>query len=468
MVFSSLLFLIIFLPITVLLYYILPKGVKNLVLLIMSLVFYAWGEPSHIILMIITTLYIWVFGILINRCKQRGQDKGAKVFLVLSLVLSLGTLAFYKYFGFITDNIPFLKDSTIAAVKPKLPIGISFYTFQALSYTVDVYRGDVKVQKSWKNFAMYISFFPQLIAGPIVRYSDIEAQIEDRTVTLQKFSEGIQRFCIGFGKKVLLANQIGLLWNELSGVQSLSVVGAWIGAIAFSFQIYFDFSAYSDMAIGLGKMFGFEFCENFRYPYQSKSVSEFWRRWHITLGSWFKEYVYIPLGGNRKGKSRLLLNLFIVWSLTGLWHGAAWQFIMWGIYYFIFIALEKVFLGRLLEKWPALFRHVYTVLVVLFGWVLFAGANILESLGVYKAMFGIGVPFVNNFDIFLLKGNMVLLIVCALGATSLPKSCYMALRKRMKSDVFDYVCNGSVLIILWLSIAFLMSNGYNPFLYFRF
>lgn len=455
-------------PFTVLLYYICPNRIKNLLLLIVSLIFYAWGEPSHIILMIVTTFYIWLFGLLIDKCKQKNNLKCAKFLLVLSLILSLSTLAFYKYFGFITDNLPFLKDTALGTLRPSLPIGISFYTFQALSYSIDVYRGNAKVQTNWLNFAMYISFFPQLIAGPIVQYSDIESQLKKRTVSLQKFSDGISRFCVGLGKKVLLANQVGLIWNEISRNGTLSILGSWLGAIAFAFQIYFDFSAYSDMAIGLGKMFGFEFPENFQYPYQSKSVSEFWRRWHITLGTWFREYVYIPLGGNRKGKLRLLRNLLIVWSLTGLWHGAAWQFLLWGIYYFIFISLEKFIFNRYLEKVPSIFKYAYTGIVVLLGWVLFAAENISTAFQFYKAMFGIGASLINSSDLFILSTNAVLLIICAIGVTNLPKKCYLYFQRKCKSQALGYICNFASLSVLWLSVAFLMGNGYNPFLYFHF
>ena len=364
MVFSSLLFLTLFLPITTAAYYLLPGKGRNLLLLAVSLVFYAWGEPVHIFLMLITTVYTWALSLLLE--KFRGKPGIAKL-LILCLVFSLGTLGYYKYSGFLMNA---LGSSDFRA--PALPIGISFYTFQALSYVIDVYRGDVKAQKSWVNFAMYISFFPQLIAGPIVRYTDVEAQLDNRTHSRKNIYRGIRRFTMGLGKKVLLANQIGMLWDTISGAAHLSMLGAWLGAIAFSLQIYFDFSAYSDMAIGMGRMFGFEFPENFRYPYLSGSVTEFWRRWHITLGTWFREYVYIPLGGNRKGKRRLLLNLLIVWALTGLWHGADWQFLLWGGYYFAFLALEKFFLLDKMEKWPPFARHLYTVLVVVFGWVIFA------------------------------------------------------------------------------------------------
>ena len=466
MVFSSLLFLTIFLPVTVGLYYLLPKKARNLLLLAVSLVFYAWGEPTHIFVMLITTAYIWVFGLLVARAMEQGKQGVAKLFLILTLVLSLGTLVFFKYTGFLVSTMPFLEGTALGSLEIALPIGISFYTFQALSYIIDVYRGDVKAQKSWVNFAMYISLFPQLIAGPIVRYSDVENQIEDRAVTFDGVAKGIQRFVLGLGKKVLLANQIGALWEIMSG--NGSVLGAWLGAIAFAFQIYFDFSAYSDMAIGLGRMFGFEFTENFRYPYQSGSITEFWRRWHMTLGTWFREYVYIHLGGNRKGKGRQILNLLIVWFLTGFWHGAAWQFILWGLYYFVFLVLEKLFLLKPLQKIPAFFRHGYALIVVLLGWVLFACEDVTAAGAMYKTMFGIGAPLADSAALYYLGGSVVMLILCIIGATELPKLLAAKLQSKLPEPVFQYLGYAAQLLVLVISMAFLVADSYNPFLYFRF
>lgn len=466
MVFSSLLFLTIFLPVTVGLYYILPKKARNFLLLLVSLVFYAWGEPTHICIMLITTLYIWVLGLLMANAREKGNQVLAHLWLILSLVFSLGTLVFFKYTGFFVSAIPFLAGTALAEIRPALPIGISFYTFQSLSYVIDVYRGDVKAQKSWINFAMYISLFPQLIAGPIVRYSDVEHQIADRETSFANMAKGIRRFVLGLGKKVLLANQIGLLWETLSG--GTSVLGAWLGAVAFALQIYFDFSAYSDMAIGLGEMFGFDFTENFRYPYQSASITEFWRRWHITLGTWFREYVYIPLGGNRKGRGRQILNLLIVWFLTGFWHGAAWQFILWGLYYFLFLAAEKLFLGKSLEKAPAALRHGYALLVILLGWVLFACQDVSAAGRMYGAMLGIGVPLADSAAVFSLTGSALLLVICFLGATELPKKMASRLEARLPGTVFRCVSYGAQLLVLLACIAFLVADSYNPFLYFRF
>ena len=466
MVFSSLLFLTLFLPVTVILYYLLPKKARNILLLAVSLVFYAWGEPSHVVIMAVTTLYIWAFGLGMGRAKAAGKQGLSRLLLILTLVFSLGTLVFFKYTGFIVESLPFLQGTALADLKPALPIGISFYTFQALSYIIDVYRGDVKAQKSWFNFAMYISMFPQLIAGPIVRYSDVENQLEDRPYDPEKIAAGMRRFLLGLGKKVLLANQIGAVWETLAG--GTSVMGAWLGAISFALQIYFDFSAYSDMAIGLGRMFGFEFTENFRYPYQSDSITEFWRRWHITLSTWFREYVYIPLGGNRKGKGRQVLNLLIVWLLTGFWHGAAWQFVLWGLYYFIFLTLEKTFLLSWLKKLPGVLRHFYAMIVVVLGWVLFASADIFAAGELYKAMFGIGVPLMDNQALFQLAGCAVLLVICFVGSTQLPSKVALRLEERMPQRTFRLIRGAVLLAILFVCMSFLVADSYNPFLYFRF
>ena len=463
MVFSSLLFLTLFLPLTFFLYYLLPGRCRNGLLLLVSLVFYAWGEPKHIILMLITTVYTWLLSLLLEKCIATGKTAAARFLLFLCLIFSLGTLFFYKYAGFIMKTL-----GQTAFHAPTLPIGISFYTFQSLSYVIDVYRGDVKAQKSRVNFAMYISLFPQLIAGPIVRYADVENQLTERTHSCENIYRGIRRFTFGLAKKVLLSNQIGLLWDSISATGNLSVLGAWLGAVAFSLQIYFDFSAYSDMAIGLGRMFGFEFTENFRYPYQAKSITEFWRRWHITLGTWFREYVYIPLGGNRKGKSRQALNLLIVWSLTGLWHGADWQFLLWGIYYFLFLALEKFFLLQRMEKWPSVFRHLYTVIVVVFGWVIFACEDLSITGEFFKAMLGIGVPLIDTAALFQLSNFALLFPILFVGATELPRRIVCRLQHSVRPAGFEKLTYAACLATTWVCIAFLVADTYNPFLYFRF
>ena len=466
MVFSSLFFLTIFLPVTVGLYYILPGKAKNFLLLAVSLIFYAWGEPSHIVVMVITTGYIWIFGLVVENALQKGKKGLAKLFLVLTLILSLGTLVFFKYTGFLVENVSFLQDTALADIAPALPIGISFYTFQALSYIIDVYWGNVKAQKSWFNFTMYISLFPQLIAGPIVRYADVESQMENREHSFEKIFQGIWRFCIGLGKKVLIANQIGAVWETLSA--NGTVLGSWVAALAFMFQIYFDFSAYSDMAIGLGKMLGFDFTENFRYPYQSDSITEFWRRWHITLSTWFREYVYIPLGGNRKGKGRQILNLFIVWFLTGFWHGAAWQFLFWGLYYFAFLVVEKLFLYKALKKLPAFLRHIYTLVIVLFGWVVFACADLETALTMYGSMLGFGGTFADGAAWFYLAGAAALLVICAIGSTEAPKKLASWVEAKLPAAAAPYVRYAVAVAILLVCMAFLVADSYNPFLYFRF
>ncbi len=466
MVFSSLLFLTIFLPITVGLYYLLPGKAKNYLLLAVSLIFYAWGEPRHILVMLITTLYIWGFGLLVAKFQAEEKKGLSRLFLILSLVLSLGTLVFFKYTGFLVSNLPFLQKSALGGLNIALPIGISFYTFQALSYVIDVYRGDVKVQKNWANFAMYISLFPQLIAGPIVRYADIENQLTCRHVDFDRMFKGIRRFTLGLGKKVLLANQIGAVWELLNG--NGTVFGAWVAAIAFAFQIYFDFSAYSDMAIGLGNLFGFDFTENFRYPYESASITDFWRRWHMTLGTWFREYVYIPLGGNRNGKGRQIFNMLIVWFLTGLWHGAAWQFILWGLFYFVFLTLEKLFLLKYLNKIPTFVRHGYALLVILLGWVLFACQDISAAGNLYASMFGFGSALWDDPAVFTFLGSTLLFLICIIGSTHYPKLVASWVEDKVGKTAFTWISYAVILMILFASMAFLVADSYNPFLYFRF
>ena len=345
MVFRSLMFLFVFLPSVLLIYYVCPKKFRNLVLFVSSLVFYAWGEPVYIVIMIFSTVFDYFNGLLIEKYRQKGQLKKTKIVLINSIIINLAILFFFKYTDFFINNINLLLSSNIQTLDLALPIGISFYTFQTMSYTIDVYRGEVKAQKNIISFGAFVVLFPQLVAGPIVRYKTIATQLDERKESQEQFANGVHRFIIGLGKKVLLANNIGLVWEQISSynIETLSTATAWIGAIAFSFQIYFDFSGYSDMAIGLGKMFGFNFLENFNYPYISKSITEFWRRWHISLGTWFKEYVYFPLGGNRGGKAKQIRNIFIVWGLTGFWHGASWNFVVWGLYFAVLLIFEKCF-----------------------------------------------------------------------------------------------------------------------------
>ena len=466
MVFSSTIFLCIYLPLVLLGYYICPRKQKNLFLLIVSLVFYAWGEPKYVFLMIFSILVNYAFGRLMD--KYRENKKRLKLMLVLSVVIDLGLLSVFKYTDFIITNLNAAFDTGFDLLNVALPIGISFYTFQAMSYTIDVYRGDVKVQKNLIDFGMYITMFPQLIAGPIVRYSDVEAQLADRSVTTQDFTDGIMRFTVGLGKKVLLANQMGAVWSDIYALGgNVSALTAWIGAIAFTFQIYFDFSGYSDMAIGLGRMFGFKFPENFRYPYQSVSITDFWRRWHITLSTWFKEYLYIPLGGNRRGLARQALNLLIVWSLTGLWHGAGWNFLMWGLYYFVVLFIEKLFLLKALDKLPKLLQHIYALVLIVIGWVIFASDDVTTLLPYLGSMFGAN-GALGGMDVYTLLTKGVLLLICCIASTELPKKLFVRRTDAMGEKAGFTVKSVLTLILLALSMTLLITDSYNPFLYFRF
>lgn len=466
MVFSSAVFLCIYLPLVLLGYYICPKKWRNLFLLIVSLVFYAWGEPKYVLLMMFSILTNYIFGRLMYR--NRENRRRLKLMLVLSVVIDLGLLGFFKYTDFIITNLNAAFSTDFDLLNVALPIGISFYTFQAMSYTIDVYRGDVKVQKNLVDFGMYISMFPQLIAGPIVRYSDVEVQLKDRSVTTGDFADGIMRFVVGLGKKVLLANQIGALWTEIYGLGGVtSALTAWLGAAAYTFQIYFDFSGYSDMAIGLGRMLGFKFPENFRYPYESLSITDFWRRWHITLSTWFKEYLYIPLGGNRHGLMRQALNLLIVWTLTGFWHGAGWNFIMWGLYYFAILLIEKLFLLQVLDKLPKLLRHVYSLLLIVVGWVIFACDDVSMLLPYLGSMFGAN-GALGGQDMYWLTTKAILLMVCAIASTQLPKKLFEKATGAMNEKTAFILKAVPTAAVLILSMAFLISDSYNPFLYFRF
>ena len=467
MVFSSTVFICVYLPLVLAGYYICPKRWRNLFLLAVSLVFYAWGEPVYVLLMMFSIAINYVAGILINR---QDDEKKKKIILAVSVVVDLGLLGVFKYTDFVLESINKAFGANIDLLYLALPIGISFYTFQAMSYTIDVYRGNVKVQKNLIDFGMYITMFPQLIAGPIVRYSDVEEQLHERSVDVKQFSEGICRFTVGLGKKVLLANQIGAVWNEAYSLGGeSSVLMAWIGALAFTFQIYFDFSGYSDMAIGMGKMLGFKFPENFNYPYQSVSITDFWRRWHMTLSSWFKEYLYIPLGGNRKGKKRQILNLLIVWSLTGLWHGAGWNFLMWGVYYFILLTIEKLFLLKKLDKAPKALQHVYALLLIVIGWVIFACDDVHVLLSYLGSMFGAN-GFIGGMDIYYLTTRAVMFVILALASTQLPDKLFnKALSGPNVSEKTAFCVRAAgCLLLLVVSMAFLIGDSYNPFLYFRF
>lgn len=457
MVFSSLLFLVRFLPCVLLVYFIVPGSMKNtwknLVLFLFSLLFYAWGEPVYIWLMLFSTVVDYVNGGMAGYFVARDRKDVARVFVMLSVVINLALLAVFKYAG-----------------KYALPIGISFYTFQSMSYTIDVYRGKAKAEHNPINFGAYISMFPQLIAGPIVRFSDIAVQMRERKTDIEKVRYGVMRFVCGLGKKVLLANQAGEIFKAVTGygAEQMTTVAAWLGILAFMFQIYFDFSGYSDMAIGLMSIFGFTIPENFRYPYESKSITEFWRRWHISLGSWFKEYVYIPLGGSRNGIQRTFLNIFIVWFLTGLWHGATVNFVLWGLYFCFFLIMEKTWLLKLLERLPVWISHVYALAVIYFGWLLFAWEDIKGHRVYLKAMAGIGSGgLISNETMYLLVSNMILLLLLVIGSTSYPRRIAATFMKRDRVGV-SLAQSVYVVCVLLLCIAYLVNGSYNPFLYFRF
>lgn len=460
-----------FLPVCLLLYFIL-RGIKarNDLLLAMSLLFYAWGEPKWIVLMIVTTLVDYGAGLLVD--KYRGQ-KQAKWALAGSVVITLSFLAIFKYLGFFNQNLNSIFGAELPTQIFNLPIGISFYTFQAITYVVDVYRGKARVQRSYANLLLYVSLFPQLIAGPIVRYTDIAEQLESRETTVEGFARGITRFVTGLGKKVLLANIAGQIATSLIGgdLSKASVLGAWLGIFAYTFQIYFDFSGYSDMAIGLGHMFGFTYVENFNYPYISKSITEFWRRWHISLSTFFRDYVYIPLGGNRRHQLR---NMFVVWALTGLWHGASWNFVLWGLYYFVFLAIEKLFLGKYLEKLPAVVGHVYALFIVVVGWVFFYFDDVSRLGQMLKLMFGFsGQAGMIPTDTILLKNHLVFFMVAIVACIPVSKLVKALLIRFSRRGTVQEAVAGAVGIIydvalLFFSTAALVGASYNPFLYFRF
>lgn len=420
MLFSSIVFLFTFLPAVVILYYLLPVRFRNVILLLASLVFYAWGEPVYLFLMLLSILFNYFSGLDIARNLQ--DKRAAKRSLVFNLIINLAVLGFFKYEGFVLDTLNGILPVHISYHALPLPIGISFYTFQILSYIIDVYRGNVKVQTNLPNFALYVTMFPQLIAGPIVQYADVDEQLASREVSRTKFGEGSMYFIRGLAKKVLLANTSGMIFTEVSGLAkgNIAVMTAWLGAFAYMFQIYFDFSGYSDMAIGLGKMFGFEFNMNFNYPYVSKSITEFWRRWHISLSSWFRDYVYIPLGGNRVSKIKHIRNLLIVWFLTGLWHGAAWNFVAWGLYYGVILIIEKYLLSPVLDRLPDVVRHIYSIVLVVIGWVLFFSSSFGQAADYIRVMFGAGAHgFADRESMYLLTSNLILWLILIFGSTPL-------------------------------------------------
>lgn len=468
MLFSSIVFLFSFLPAVMILYYLLPVRFRNVILLLASLVFYAWGEPVYLFLMLLSILFNYFSGLDIARNLQ--DKRAAKRSLVFNLIINLAVLGFFKYEGFVLDTLNGILPVHISYHALPLPIGISFYTFQILSYIIDVYRGNVKVQTNLPNFALYVTMFPQLIAGPIVQYADVDEQLASREVSRTKFGEGSMYFIRGLAKKVLLANTSGMIFTEVSGLAkgNIAVMTAWLGAFAYMFQIYFDFSGYSGMAIGLGKMLGFEFNMNFNYPYVSKSITEFWRRWHISLSSWFRDYVYIPLGGNRVSKIKHIRNLLIVWFLTGLWHGAAWNFVAWGLYYGVILIIEKYLLSPVLDRLPDVVRHIYSIVLVVIGWVLFFSSSFGQAADYIRVMFGAGAHgFADRESMYLLTSNLILWLILIFGSTPLVHFRYehMLRTKKWNTTIINSVVYAALFIVC---IAYLVTETYNPFLYFRF
>ena len=467
MVFSSLLFLFAFLPVVLVVYYVAPRKLRNPVLFLFSLLFYAWGEPVYVVLMLFSTAVDYILGRLVHRYLGAGRKRAAQVCVGLSVVINLLVLGFFKYADFLVGSLNTLFGLAIPLLNLPLPIGISFYTFQTMSYTNDVYRGDAPVQRNLINFGTFVTLFPQLIAGPIIKYKELGDQIDHRDYPVERFASGIQTFAVGLGKKVLLANNLGQLWDAYKALPAaeLTTAGAWLGVIAFSLQIYFDFSGYSDMAVGLGRMLGFEFTRNFDYPYISRSVTEFWRRWHISLGSWFREYVYIPMGGNRVSRPRLCFNLLVVWGATGIWHGASWNFLLWGLYFGVLLIVEKLWLGRRIERWPVPLQHAYALFLVAVSWAIFAVED-FSQLGPYLgAMFGFagGGAFDGAFFYYLRSYLPTLVLACA---ASTPLAA--GLWRRLPERVWKAALPVLLLCVLLLSTAYLVDATYNPFLYFRF
>lgn len=473
MVFSSTVFLFGFLPLLLGLYFLAAPKYRNYVLLVFSLVFYGWGGPAYLLLMLVVVSMDYIFAMAIDFVGDRQRIR--KLCVALAVIANIGVLGYYKYTNFLIDNINHLVGTDIKYARIVLPIGISFFTFQAMSYVIDVYRKDVKAQKNPFYVMLYVALFPQLVAGPIVRYKTVENEIVNRKIGIEDFADGLERFIIGFAKKIIIANNVGALADKIFGLtSSVDMLLAWLGAIAYTLQIYFDFSAYSDMAIGLGRIFGFHFEENFNFPYIAKSVGDFWRRWHISLTTWFRDYIYIPLGGNRKGQKRMYVNMFIIWLLTGIWHGAEWNFILWGLYYFVFQALEKLFLGNLLEKIPKIIRHIYALFIIIIGWVIFRCDDGLGHLLSYmKSLFSFSITskgvemaqvYLNKYGIYIVLGIIF----------SIP--FYRFLKEKIGNKVVTskmkpvFAAGGYLFLLglFFVSVLFLINSTYNPFIYFRF
>ena len=467
MVFSTILFLFRFLPITLALYYLAPAKLKNLALFVCSLVFYSWGEVKFFPVMVVLILINYFSGLAMEKFDQ--NPKMRRLFLIVSIVGSLSMLVFFKYTNFLIGTVNSLFGLSIGLIEAAtvLPLGISFYTFQTMSYSIDVYRRDVNAEHNIIDFGAYVVMFPQLIAGPIVRYNTVARQLEERRESLAAFGSGAGIFAVGLAKKVLLANNIGMFWDAVKAMApaDMTVTAAWCGIVAFGLQLYFDFAGYSDMAIGLGRMLGFEFLPNFNYPYISKSITEFWRRWHISLSTWFKEYVYIPLGGNRCSKGRRMFNLLVVWAATGIWHGASWNYLIWGLYFFVLLMIEKFFLLNLLKKAPALVGHIYTLFFVLISWAIFGLENFTQLTAYLKVMFGLGgVPLMNGELGYYLSSYLPILCAAAVASTPLGVSLY----RRGGLRVQQVACTVLVIAGLVVCTAYLVDGTYNPFLYWNF
>ena len=470
MVFSSPVFLFAYLPLTLAVYYLMPLRWRNLALFLLSLVFYGWGKPIYIPVMLFSVTVSYLCGFPIGKYRDRDRHR-ARVWLVVSLVLNLSVLVFFKYTNFIIENLRLIPP-LVGILHPlewlELPIGISFYTFQIMSYSIDLYRGENETQRSYIAFGTYVALFPQLIAGPIVRYRDVDRQLLSRTHTVDRFASGVRRFAVGFGKKILLGDALAAVYAYLSTAADFefTVLSGWLMVATYTLHIYFDFSGYSDMAIGLGRMFGFEFPENFRYPYMASSITDFWRRWHITLSTWFREYVYIPLGGNRRGLARTLLNTAIVWMLTGLWHGASWNFVLWGVYFGIIIIIEKLFLGKYLEKAPAFLSHLYAIFLFTFGWVLFDFTDMGQMRDFIVSLFNGGsVGLISHDALVYVLAYLPVLIISIIASTPSVSNLHKKIENRAWCGYADAAL---VLIALVICTASLVSSGYNPFIYFRF
>ena len=454
-----------YLPIVLLIYYAVPFKFRNLFLFFANLVFYGWGEPIYVTLMLFSTVLDYTCGHFIDKYRTKNK-KVAKAWLLVSVVVNLSLLGFFKYAGFLTDTLNALGFFNLPSISVPLPIGISFYTFQTMSYSIDVYRNDAPVQKNIITFGTYVALFPQLIAGPIVRYKDVAYQLDHRKETLDSFTKGVKIFCIGLAKKVLLANQMGLMWDSIRESGEVNGwLGSWIGIIGYAFQIYFDFSGYSDMACGLGNMLGFEFLKNFDYPYISKSITEFWRRWHISLGTWFREYVYIPLGGNRKGIFRQIINLLIVWFLTGFWHGAAYNFILWGLFYGVILIIEKFILKKWLDKSPAFVQHTYALILIILGWVLFYFSDMTQLWEFTKSMFAFTGTVIGESAISTVISFLPLIIIAGISSTPLMSKLYSKIKDKKYCVALE---TAFCVLVMLLCTASLVNQSYNPFLYFRF